>query len=787
MTPATPGAPPAGAPRWVVGLAALVLAGYTLAAWQSAGSFDAFQFSPHMDMTTSFLIARDCVEGRGCTMEIIPNGGISLLGIPPGAIANHLAALIYGATGSFRGVPVLCAVLLAITTALIFAAAARRTGVIAGLAAYALFMHEPQMTALYAQHQYIVLYHFMPVFAACAILFGMHYAQGGRPRYLYLTALAVSLAAQTHQTGAALLPSLAFLVLLSPSGTRPRRGVLAAGAFLGAFALASYASLYHSSPTTLLGALAALHHQYPLLFPLLALVLLAAGALGAVLTRRRETVIGLRAYADVLYVAIAALPALPILVSPTIAQRYVFPMVPALAVLLGIVVGAIVWQLAWPIPGLLASIWRRRAPVDDEAIAAQWQPLSVLALCALPWLVPLDVRAPRSPAVAREWPAATGAALAGSAAGNRDMLRGLGMYDLQPALADLAREAGVSYRAVFPRIRAPLGWQAEVLGTLGVFWPLGQPDRAPGADGDEEGAWLLLAAPAGFVVPPTARDWRVYRTAARYDIAVQRFDPYVRQDCVAWAPVGADIATETSWRCPRFQPPNAPITETAFKWRLMPQVDEFAYPRDMPPSTHALRLRYAVRVPEQGRARALVLPPNASAAFHLSFERVEGVPYRGALPGSLVLVDGSPEGGEGFVEVQVTPRDANRPMAAEFLAFPPPILEIDAADYPWLAPLLAISVPGHDRQEVVSPEPLPSLPDERAAPRQAALTALRDPSGRALTVADFFTPEPHLTPFSPSDPTAPFGYVIAVMTAFALLLAGGVAGVLRAKGHGVSA
>ncbi len=737
-------------PRWALAILGLAILAYTLAVWHSYGPAE---FFPHIDMTASFVIARDCAEGRGCTMEILPDGGSSVLGFGLGAIANHLAALVYATTGDFPGVATLSQVLFALAAALTYVAAARSAGLLAGLVAFVAFMRFPVMEGLYRSQLTVLMYHFIPIFAACAVLLGLWRARGGGFDSLLLTALAVSLAAQTHQTGFALVPSLLALAWMGNPGVASRLGRVAAvlGVFLAAYALASYGVLVHFNPQTVAQSLLALHRQHVWLFPLLVLALIAGTAL---LTTRRNTAAAMPA--ELIYLFFAVLPLTPIILLPSVNPRYAFTFAPAFAALIGIAVGLAVLHLAASLESVAAL--RRLSQLIRSPVAA------LAALPAVVLLVPLYDGA-------KGWrePVMTTASRGSSQIPNGQPMarradRGLGLYDLEPALTPLVRSLGGTYAGSFSRLRSSVTIQRELISAVSMFWPL---------DGDTVAATSLhaaiLPAPPGFSLPAQFDDWSVYRTEVRYDIAVQHFEPYVDTRIIAWQAERSADSAATQWRRILHAPPRGDLMHNAHRWRAMPEVYEFAYPQLIPAGSDRLRIRFALRLAADSAPRALVLQANTSAEHSHAFERIEGVPYQGALPALAVVLRSDGVARDGFVEVSV---NARKPHYREigFLGQPPAIFEFDPEVYPLLAPVLRTIDAGQERLPEVL-EPMPSLPDPTSAVQFAPLRSLTDDNGQRMTVDAYFTPDGKRSDSHvPTDVTASFPFVAAVMTLFALLL-----------------
>jgi hypothetical protein len=107
-------------------------------------------------------------------------------------------------------------------------------------------------------------------------------------------------------------------------------------------------------------------------------------------------------------------------------------------------------------------------------------------------------------------------------------------------------------------------------------------------------------------------------------------------------------------------------------------------------------------------------------------------------------------------------------------AFRAPILEVDADAYPTLIPLLDISVPELDRSDVSARQPFPVLPSLTTPVVSRPVTSLHDANGQPITVERVLRRDTELEPFFQSDPTAPFAFVVAVMTLFGVLLGFGV-------------
>lgn len=719
--------------RWPCLVGALLVFVHAFSVWQSHGPME---FFPHMDMTASFMIARDCVEGRGCTMEILPNGAPSILGFSAGAIANHLAALVYAASGDFRGLATVVQAFFALAAALTFLAAGRHAGMLAGAVAYLVFMRSEVMRGFYTSHWYIVLYHFVPLFGGCFVLFGLGRARGGGIELLLLAALAASLAGQTHQTGLALVFPLLALAWFGSGGWRrlARIGSVVA-VFVAAFGLGSYAVLLHFAWPAFVESLLALQRRYVWLFPAWGLALIAAAAL--LLLRPRRNVAAPR---DLAFLACAVLPALPILLIPSINSRYRFPFEPAIAVLCGVAAGRAADRAA-------AWVARRRAlrPLLEIAAAPAARLAVLVALVSLvPWGAGEESRrAPR-----------------GSMGAARSA-RVLGFYDLKETAGELEKALGGAYESAFARVRTPVTMQVELLGTMGVLWPLGG-GRA--ADSGLHAA--VLPSPPGFSLPDGRHEWSVHATGARHDVALLVFEPYVDTSCIAWrgAPHGA-------WRKTAYTPSTARLTREAYRWRMMPNVDEFAYPRDLPAGCRRLLMRFAVRVPRGGAARVLLLQ-NASAELSYAIERIEGAPFQGTLPAPLVVLPPSAVEREGFVEISATSRGP-QPWGPEgFPGFPPPIFEIDADVFPLVAPLFRIVDEGHG-----VPPPaldLPALPAAGEAARFEPLRSLAGANGEPSSVRDYFRSQRLRSNDTVSDVTAPFPFVAAVMGLFGLALAAGL-------------
>lgn len=722
---------------------------YTYAVWSSFGPM---AFFPHIDMTASFVLARDCAEGRGCTMEILPDGLVSILGFVLGAIANHLAALVHAATGDFRGLEPLVQVMFALAAAVTSIAAARRAGLFAGLVAYLIFMRFPVLEGLYRVQWTILMYHFLPLFCACAALFGIWRANGGGVAALLLTALAVSLAAQTHQTGFALVPSLLALAWMGEPGFTRRLARVAAAlvAFFAAYALASYGVLVHFDFGVFAAAMATLHQQHALLFPMLVAALAAIAALTTA-----DRVAGRPLPRDLIYLTAAALPLAPIALLPSVNTRYAFAFAPAFAALGGILAALAIRQLAHlavrigaprilaelpgsPLPAIaMVPIIAAAVPVDE---GPHWR----------------DIRAAIAGVATQHAP---------SAAGER-LDRPIGVFDLEPALRALAAELGGTYADAFRRVRVTSPLHRELLGTLAMYWPL-DAEAPPSTRRDA----AVLAAPPGFRPPEGDDTWRTVATTSRYDLAVQVFSPYVDTAVIAWQAAHSHRPPGRAWRTIEFLPSKAELMSATYRWRMMPDTFDLAYPRDVPPGSDRILLRFALRLPADAAPRALVLQANAAPHQRHAIERIEGVPYAGSLPGLVAVVSGGEIEQQGFIEVSITGEGGG---AVDYLGVPPPIFEIEPSSYAALLPALA-TIDSGERMLPAFLEPIPPLPLTASEMRFAPLRSLTDAGGRAITVDTFFTPDgKRPDAHVPSDVTAPFPFVAAVMGLFAVLLAGGI-------------
>lgn len=753
------------APRSASGAVQLALAAgtfaYTYFVWSTWGPMAYF---PHIDMTASFVIARDCAEGRGCTMEILPDGLVSILGFVLGAIANHLAAFVYAATGDFHALAPLTQVFFALAAAVTSIAAARRAGPLAGLIAYVLFMRFPVMEGLYRTQWTILMYHFIPLFAACAVLFGIWRARGGGMIALVLTALAVSLAAQTHQTGFALVPSLVALAWMGTPGMtrRTRRLAVAMTAFTVAYALGSYGVIVHFELSAFTGAMLNLHRLHPNLFLLLGAALAATGLLMLVGRSRTD-----RLPADLVYLTAAVLPLTPIALLPSVNPRYAFTFAPAFAALGGILAALIVARVAdaaarLPVLNTLAELLR--SPVPAVAMVP-------IAATLIPW----DA-GPRWPVMAsyvgivagEESPGGGAPAIKSGAAGGR-IDRPIGVFDLEPVLHTWVDSLGGTYTSAFRRVRAPAPLHREILGTLAMYWPL-DADAAP----ERPRQVALLAAPPGFSLPADTRDWQIFRTDSRYDLAVQIFEPYVDTRIIAWQAMRSETGPGPLWRRMEFAPSKARLMGDTYRWRMMPETYDLAYPVDVPPDIDRVSIRFALRVPGDAPPRALVLQANAAADNRHAIEKIEGVRFYGTLPSLVAVVGGDGVDREGFIEVSITAFGRGAGGGVGYLGMPPSLFEIDPALFePLLPALRTITAGGTPLPPVL--EPIPPLPELTGVGNLEPVRSLTDESGRRVSVREFFTPDgKRRDAHEPTDVTAPFSFVVAVMGLFALLLAGGV-------------
>jgi hypothetical protein len=542
--------------------------------------------------------ARDCVATHDCATRLSSLGITSRFGLPHGAAFLDLLIAVEAVGGGYRTVAIVLMVLAALSAVVVLAVGARVAGPLSGLAGAAVYVHYLTQVQTFDPTN-LVNATLTPLPAALFVALSCAHAVTARIGYLLLAAVALGFGIQAHLawTVCALVPVV--LVALRGQGRRM--------ALLAAVTLVTLASIQLLSPAMLmdtkfgasqLRAVAAgvpvQASAGPALGFVLVLVLGLGLALGLALLLGRAAPAPRPGRRDVLRFLLAGcLPvALVLGVLGRSASSYAYPAAPMIALMASVAIGEGSDRLGRALPRLLPRVAAGWGRVRRRATLV----LALAAFGAGGWLaVDAWARAAR----------ADGRGLAGSSDSprNRDAVQLT--YDDARLLADHLAGTGWSFEDVYTHLRG-LPSPHRLVSALAPYLPAAAAAHGEPARDDAGRDLVILPSPPGRCPGGPPADWTRLVASGGVEFHLATYAPWLRWgsfDACAWASAEPTVCR---WRRVEHRfAPEAPESE----WRRL-------YARQFlggsAPELYrgdAILVRVPVRVPAEGAARLILVPP----------------------------------------------------------------------------------------------------------------------------------------------------------------------------------